>query len=300
MKSLGKQRDGHIETLTELVGIAASIEAEAVRRYVWLAAEMRRRGEFETAQAFDDMAAEEQRHIEAVDNWARGLGIAQPDLTAFAWRLPQDLAADWDEAARSSLLTPYRAYAIAVDNEQRAFAFYTYLAASADDPAIAREAETLAREELRHAAILRVKRRLAWRMEGQDGEAPPRSRDIQSTSDLAALVSWHQSRIAVCHQELAERLRHLGATADAELLARSVAPPGAEDAPCDEESCQAEDAVGLLFASLKPLETLSQSLEEILLSVPDDEARAEAEDILDGTVARIAEIGRRIEFRDHG
>ena len=46
---------------------------------------------------------------------------------------------------------------------ERAFAFYAYLAAAADDATIAREAEALAREELRHAALLRTWRRAAWR-----------------------------------------------------------------------------------------------------------------------------------------
>src|SRR3546814_5080609 len=173
-----------VDTLADLVGIAHTIETEAIRSYTRLAAEMRRRGEIATAEAMEAMAREEDAHVAAVESWARRLDQPVPGDDRFRWRLPADLAATWDEVSGSALLTPFRAYAIAVDNEQRAFAFYAYLSASAEDPAIAREAEALAREELRHAALLRTWRRAAWRRERQ----VDRQRSEEHTSELQSLM----------------------------------------------------------------------------------------------------------------
>ena len=123
MQSLTTDPQASAVDLAELVGIAHAIEVAAIERYRWLAEEMARRGEAETAEAFRKLEAEERRHSATVDAWAAALGQAVPE-SSFDWRLPPEVAQSWEEAAASALLTPYRALAIAVDNEQRAFAFY--------------------------------------------------------------------------------------------------------------------------------------------------------------------------------
>jgi len=120
-------------TIETLVGVANAIEQEAVRRYAQLERTMQQRGEFETASAFRRMLEEEREHVGAVARWAAELGVAIPDSEPFEWILPRDLSTSWDAIAGSALLTPYRAFAIAVENEQRAFAFYAYLAAHAGE-----------------------------------------------------------------------------------------------------------------------------------------------------------------------
>ena len=60
-------------------------------------------------------------------------------------------------------VTAYRVLAIAVRNEQRAFAFFAYVAAHAPDQELRQLAEDLAHERLGHAATLRRERRKAWR-----------------------------------------------------------------------------------------------------------------------------------------
>ena len=57
-----------------------------------------------------------------VERWTTAVGEQPPDAAQFRWRLPADLSHSWDEAVGSARLTPYRAFALAVDNEQRAFA----------------------------------------------------------------------------------------------------------------------------------------------------------------------------------
>ena len=173
--------DPQLETVTlvKLVGIATAIEHEAVRRYELLEQTMRRRGEVETADAFRLMLEEEREHVASVARWAERLDVAVPDAGDFGWVLPAELATSWEEIAGSALLTPYRAFAIAVENEQRAFSFYAYLAAHAAERSVAIEAERLAAEELNHAARVRRWRREAYHRERRRGELPASSTAVQ-------------------------------------------------------------------------------------------------------------------------
>lgn len=292
---LGKDPESSVKSLAELVGIANAIETEAQQRYLWLAAEMARRGATETAEAFRKLAREEDGHISAVKLWAEGLGEAVPQ-GAFSWRLPEEFAGSWDTAAASTLLTPYRAFAVAVDNEQRAYAFYIYLAARADDPKVAAEAEALAREELKHAALLRVWRRAAWRREKRQAPSPrPEDRDA-----LLAMIAEEERAIAALHRRLAERLTKLGDRTSAALLAELARQAEVRAAPGTAAAAAAEgdgthSARSLLFDAQKPLERLSEKLEDVLIAPPDEGTQRAAQDALADVVARIARLGRRIE-----
>lgn len=284
--------------MRDLVAVAATVEEEALRRYRWLAAEMRRRGERDTAAAFDTLVEEEQRHVTAIEAWARDLGEPVPEAReAFRWRLPTELGTTWEEAVQSSLLTPYRAYAIAVANEERAFAFYAYLAADAAEPKVARQAELLAQEELRHAAILRIWRRKAWRRERRDGAAPDRPQRAEaSAAHLNHVIAEHEAEIAACHGLLAQRLDQLGDQESAKLLAdlareAAVAASGL----CTAEACTADEPLGLLIAAQRPVERYCEVLEAAVLAAADDRVRQQAQQALEGAVSRLARLGRRIE-----
>lgn len=301
-RSLTRAPSAGVATLGELVGIAHAIEVEAIDRYRWLAEEMRRRGETATAEAFTAMAEEEQAHVEAVQGWAGSLGEPVPPARDFSWRLPAELAGSWDEVARSALLTPYRAYAVAVDNEERAFAFYAYLASASSDAQVAREAEHLALEELRHAALLRVWRRAAWRREnGGAAEGPAALRGLDSPEALARLLARREAEIANCHRLLALRLRALGDDESARLLEELAAEAAARAASgeasplCLTEVCGGEQALPILFAAQRPLERLCEQLEELHLGAPSEALQRMAETFLADAVARIARLGRRIE-----
>jgi hypothetical protein len=247
------------------------------------------------------MVGEEESHVAAVAGWARGLGRPVPAADAFRWRLPADLAESWDAVSGSALLTPYRAYAIAVDNEERAFAFYAYLAASAADPTIAREAEVLANEELRHAALLRTWRRIAWRQErGAAAGTIPRAATIESVGQLARLIEATEAEVTACHRLTGKRLRGLGDDVSADLLevladeaAGRTTLPVQHRSSVDE--CKAEQPVALLLAAQRPLERLCDVLESVLSASPDEAMQAAAQEALSHAVARIARLGRRIE-----
>jgi rubrerythrin len=157
-----------VRSLNELFAIAEALENEAASRYADLAVQMRAAALPTVADAFEHIAAEERGHADRVTEWSRTRTGAAPDPALIRWLPPETF--DEDEAlsiASSSLASAYRALSMAVRNEERAFALWTYIAAQADDPAIQEAAERMAREELRHAALLRQERRRSFHAERQ-------------------------------------------------------------------------------------------------------------------------------------
>lgn len=286
-----------------LVGIANAIEREAAARYATLARIMEQRGEAEVAAAFRRMLEEEQAHIEAVERWAQTLRQPLPDAAQFRWRLPPELSSSWDELAGSARLTPYRAFATAAYNEQRAFALYSYLAAAAEDPQVAAQAEQLALEELRHAALMRRWRREAYHRERPRQRADPPT--VSSSAQLDALLARHEAAIAACHRAVAERLRTLGDAQSAAVVEQAAAAPTrppASEPSVPEPIPDSDNPVRLLTAAQAPLEALGDTLETVMRGIEGD-LFAEAEKALANVIGRIAKIAlqaeRRMEAREH-
>lgn len=302
----------HSIGMPTLVGIANAIEHEALRRYTQLAETMERRGEFETAAAFRTMLEQERAHVEAVARWAAELGQPIPAPEDFEWSLPPDLSASWNDIAGSALLTPFRAFAIAVENEQRAFSFYAYLAAHASDARVAAEAEKLAAEELQHAALLRRWRRAAWHRERPARIEPPSQ--IASVAELEDFVGRRLAAIATSHQSIAARLRSAGDDESAALLDELAAsmpreagagentrggattPDARDDTTPPNEAGLATNPVHLLIAAQKPLEALSEALEKLLGNL-EGELFAAAEKAATDVVAWLARISLQTERR---
>ncbi|MDZ5650087.1 ferritin family protein [Nitrospirillum sp. BR 11828] len=163
MPLLSQEPAAPVASMEELLAIALAMEEEAVRRYTMLA---ERPGNTpDLAALFRDLAVEESRHVVAVGGCAGAILGHMPSSAPVRWHLPPDIARSWEEVEASTTLSPYKALSIAVLNEERAFAFYSYVAAHAAAPAVARQAETLAQEELAHAAHLRRARRQAYHQE---------------------------------------------------------------------------------------------------------------------------------------
>lgn len=294
--------DIDVVDMTTLVGIAKAIEDEAVRRYTMLAELMDRRGEPATAAAFRVMLEEERRHVAAVDRWAASVGepVAAPE--DFQWQLPADLSSSWDEISGSALLTPYRAFALAVENEERAFSFYAYLAAHAENAQIRAEAEKLGAEELRHAALLRRWRRRAYRRERRPTQ--PERPQIDSVEMLRDVLAQHQAAIAAAHRGLALRLKRAGDDASAQLLERSIPATAQSTTPAaaSHPDTPALDTAGapdkddprhLLVDAQRPLETLADLLEAVMATA-DGDLFEEAATAMGGVVERIAQISLQI------
>lgn len=141
------------------------------------------------------------------------------------------------ELADSSLSTPYQAWAIAVRHRQRAFVFWTYVAAHAAASQLRIAAETMAREALVDADLLRRERRLAWRAERTskgDEAAEPSSSEMSSAALIESLllkeiVRWSQTLPATDQ----EKLLSSNGLASADLAALSAELPGTAETAGD-------------------------------------------------------------------
>ncbi len=157
---------GTLRSLDEMFALAYAMEREAATRYAELADDMRRQNKDDLAEVFTQLAAAERDHVDSVTRWSQSWRGKAPDPALVRWEAPETF--DREAAAElktSRLMTPYRALAMAVRNEERAFAFWSYLAAYSEDPQIKKAAEAMAREELGHVSILRKERRRAYHRE---------------------------------------------------------------------------------------------------------------------------------------
>lgn len=210
----------------QLMAMAYAMERESARRYGELAARMRLRGEMALASLFDFFASIEEKHAVHVTTLTEDALDQSIDLAQASWEVPENFD---EEAGSSHTLTPYLALAIAVRNEERAFAFYTYVAAEAPDERTRTIAEDLAREELDHAALLRAERRRAYHAE--DGTRRARAAIPASTDEFWTISLREEWRAARYHRALGRVLTDLGRDAAPFIAAAS-----------DEESCANEAA----------------------------------------------------------
>jgi len=190
---------GTIHSPDEIFALAHAMEQEAAMRYASLADEMRRQGKVDLAMVFEHLAAEERSHVDSVVRWSKSHLGAPPDPARISWEGPETFDAQTiSEITSSALMTPYRALSMAVRNEERAFAFWSYVAAHANQGEIKRAAETMARQELEHVAKLRKERRRAYHEERRS----ERPSDDEISSDgidagiLEAKLAQHLEKLA--------------------------------------------------------------------------------------------------------
>lgn len=214
---------GTLHSLDELFALANAMEQEAASKYADLADEMHRQDRPELAAVFGDLAAAEREHVGSVQRWSQSRRGKLPDPALVRWQAPETFDKDTAAEIRTSrLMTPYRALAMAVRNEERAFAFWSYLAAFADDAEIKDAAEAMAREELGHVATLRKARRRAYRQDtdaARPREAPAEPIDAGALERrLAGRLEQLEGRLdsvqAVRIRELADEARLMSSQAD--------------------------------------------------------------------------------------
>lgn len=276
-----------VESLEALLALAFSLEEEAARRYIELAARMRLRHEGRLAALFDFLASIEKKHAAGVAQRAEQMIGAVPLTNICGQPVPENFDA---EAGESSLLTPYRALAIAVRNETRAFAFYSYIAAAAPNEPVRKIAEELAKEELAHADLLRRERRKAYRAQ----KAAPRralAELPQTLSEFWSLCLAAEAEAAHYHRALAELLRK---QYDAAAVAFSAAAE-------DEESCarQAVDHTGKHFPELSTsapptVRGGQRLLEEAFERYSDIAARSHEEEVMSQALSLAERASRRL------
>jgi len=269
-----------IGSADELLAVAQALEREAAVRYRALSARMARQGDAGMAEQFDVLATVEDRHAERVADRGRALLGRPPVPIAATWEIPTGYD---EEEARGATLGAYQALAFAVRNEERAFAFYTYVAAEAEDSEVRALAEELARDELEHAALLRHQRRRAFHAERPTATEVPHSVDV-----LRALASRWDAEAASAHAALAEALRDAGETADAEIFRRLAA----------QETSAAAGAAGGAITKLRSaadgLRLLEEGFDRYALfgeRADDEQVVAEAQRLAGEMIARLALAG---------
>lgn len=287
---------GPIRTVEELMDLATGMEHDAAVRYEGLAAAMDRRNEPALAKLFRDLATLEHEHEDGISRWAAREGLRRPEPAHFAWRLPETFG-DEAEGAAAHVLSPYEALAMAVRNEERAFAFYTYVSAMAEEGEVQRRAEALAREELNHVALLRD-----WRRRAYHAARPAPQREVPSSpEELRTLaLSLEQGSVDV-DEAVAATLDAGGSPEAAHLLRHAadqarhrVAEYGATsgEPPPGSTAAEGARAAGLLHAgALTPAGALRLSLrnaEEVVGIYMEAAERATDERVLD-EAQRLAE-----------
>ena len=227
MASLKSDPAGRIRSMGEFFALAHAMEMEAATRYSETARQLRQQGVEGLADVFEHLAENERGHVQQVETWAE-----RRDANATAktpWPLPDTFDCAPEEVAQSKLVTPYEALASAVRHEERSFAFWTYVAAHADEGDVKDAAEHMAREELDHVSLLRQERRKAFHAERQDSRLGERQVTLSSLAAierrLADLIEHHPT-CAAGGTELAASLANASRAAATKLEGLpTVRPP---------------------------------------------------------------------------
>ena len=132
MSLLKEEPAGSVKSLEELFAIAAAMEQEAADRYAEIAERMRREGDPALAEVFERLSADEQGHLDNVVEWSRRTKGREPDPAWIRWEMPETFDDEGVATAHPRLLGVYRSLSMAVRNEERAFAFWSYVSAHAE------------------------------------------------------------------------------------------------------------------------------------------------------------------------
>jgi rubrerythrin len=300
-----------VKTADEMVAIAHAMEREAAARYAMLADCMRRIDQREVADLLDELAAEERSHVDSVERLAQqrlhhAPGAAPPDAV-----LPKTFARE-EEATAAALLSAYRTLSIAVRHEERAFAFWTYVAAHSDNTALRDLAETFARQELIHAAKLRRARRRAFHAERD--QRPAATRDLETGATAAEIrgaaavleaafaafcVAAEQQLRSGADSVTADLFQNLGD--EAQRAAAALDPTGSHvDSEMERKTAVRRSAAhgangaALLFEAAGMIEDSDYRYLEWLDRSPTSEIVQELEARAQAVTARLARVNERL------
>lgn len=269
-----------IGSVDELLSVAQALEREAAARYRGLSERMARQGDAAMAEQFDVLAQIEDRHAKHVADSGEALLGHTPIPIAASWDLP---AGYDEEEASGAMLGAYQALAFAVRNEERAFAFYAYVAAEAEDPGVRLLAEELARDELEHAALLRHNRRRAFHVERPASAQMPRSVDA-----LRALGRGWDAVAGAAHAALAKALDEIGESEDASIFRRLAAQ---EEIAASGVTATAIPELRSAGDGLRLLEESFDRYAQIGERSDDEQVVAEAQRLAGEVVAHLAAAG---------
>ena len=201
-----------VRSLSEVYAIAFELAQRAAQRYGKLAERIDDKF-WPLRSVFEALATRERDRSGSLSAACLAACGKHPDPSDLRW-VPIDLvpAAEIADIGDSSLSTPYSGWALAVRHRQRAFVFWTYVIALAEDSLVRLTAEDLAREALSDGNLLRRERRLAWRAErkiGTDHAATVHEGNDESSSAallesllLRDMMAWSQGLDPVQREKL--------------------------------------------------------------------------------------------------
>ncbi|MDP3074577.1 hypothetical protein [Bradyrhizobium sp.] len=186
-----------VASLSELYAIAFDQAQKATQRYDALAAQPDE-GRRPVRAVFVVLSARERERCDSLSAACLAACGKRPDGSDLRWA-PIDLvtAEEIADIGNSSLSTPYTAWALAARQRQRAFVFWTYVIALAENPQVRLTAENLAREALSDGNRWRRERRLAWRTAKTEAGEMATSDESASAALLESLllrdiIAWAQ------------------------------------------------------------------------------------------------------------
>jgi hypothetical protein len=217
-----------VQSLAELYAIASHLAQKAAGQYNALATKRDERFQ-PVRRVFEVLATRERDRSDRLSADCLAACGKRPDASDLRWA-PIDLvpAAEIADTRDSSLSTPYTAWVLATRQRQRAFVFWTYVIALADDPLVRLTAEDFAREALSDGNQLRRERRLAWRTErkiaaaesgADDGTDEPASAALLESLLLKDIIAWSQGLTSAQRD-------HVLAMDPSRLLPHFLKPPG--------------------------------------------------------------------------
>jgi rubrerythrin len=293
-------------SIDEILSLAHALERQAASRYELFARCMRQVGHASLADVFEALAAEERRHIESVERLADNLLARSPAADIADWIIPETFGPD--EAGKPTELTVYEVLAIAVRSEERAFAFWTYVAAMALGDEVREQARSMAHQELLHAAKLRHERRVAYRTLTRQAPPPPQ----EDTPALAYIRDvWREARrlegqAAESLSEIAAkltRIRDLESAALVQGIAENmrIIVGGADDPPSIVKQDDAvagavgpEDRARLLFEAAGVIDRLVEAYARMLGSSSEAAITAEIQKFATPALDRLTRLNGRL------
>ncbi|MBR0827824.1 hypothetical protein JQ596_20030 [Bradyrhizobium manausense] len=179
-----------VRNIGELFAIAITQTRRAAQHYRKLAVAGDKA--FEPVRCvFEVLSEREQERAQAIEESCIAAIGRAPTPADLRW-MPMDLvpAEELSDLENSLLSTAYGAWALAVRHRERAFIFWTYVAALAETGSVRTAAEGMAREALRDGNLLRRERRLAWRAERREAVAgdTPAANELSSAALLESLL----------------------------------------------------------------------------------------------------------------
>jgi rubrerythrin len=281
MPALKSEPPRPVSSIEELFAIAHAMEHEAATRYAELALRMREEGNAQLADVFDWLATEERGHVDSVVHWSERASGRVPDPTQVRWDLSQTFDDEGAGTTAPSLLTAYRALSMAVRNEERAFAFWSYVAAHARSADIREAAETMAHEELEHVATLRRERRRAFHAQRSITTDAAEGREI--VADFERL-----------ERRLAQRLEQVAETAEPSEAGRFRQAARQARATAAQLAIEPLPLTGAMSTGEDPDDAvaLSELLVDLYLDaaerIRDEAALARAQRLAGGAIRRLA------------